>query len=82
MSDLKLQIEHAFNYRGDVTVAFKDGTSVVGFLANRDFEPHASLKKEPFVELFLPDGNRVEHLIDALTSIEATGEDHADHHKF
>jgi hypothetical protein len=79
MSDLKMQIEHAFNYRGDVTVNFKDGTSLVGFLANRNFEPHASLNRAPFIELFLPDGSRQEFPLESLTSIEATGVDHADH---
>jgi len=82
MSDLKLQIEHAFDYRGDVTLKFKDGTDLVGFLANRNFEPHASLKKQPFIEVFLPDGNRQEFLIETLSSIEATGVDHADHTDF
>ena len=79
MSELNQQVEHAFNYRGDVTVSFKDGKTLVGFLANRDFTPHASLKKEPFVELYLPSGERQEYLLATIASVEATGVDHAAH---
>ena len=79
MSDLKQQIEQAFNYRGDVTISLADGSSLVGFLSNRDFAPHAKLKKEPFVEVFLPEGGRRELLISELSSVELSGVDHAAH---
>lgn len=77
MSDLNQQIDAAFSYRGDVTVSLKDGSTIVGFLSNRDFKPHASLRKEPFVELFLPEGGRREILIADLSSVALSGVDHA-----
>lgn len=40
-------VEHAFDYRGDVTVDRVDGTRVVGYLYNRD-----ASAREPFVQLF------------------------------
>ena len=39
-------IEHAFDYRGNVTMVRTDGTDIVGYLFNRN----AML--EPFVEMF------------------------------
>ncbi len=43
-------LDHAFDYRGDVTLQLADGTSVTGFLSNR--EPSAP---EPFAELWVKD---------------------------
>ena len=40
-------IEHAFDYRGNVTLDLRDGTECTGYLFNRD--PHA---RDPFVQLF------------------------------
>ena len=40
-------VEHAFDYRGDVTVDRMDGTRVEGYLYNRD-----ASAREPFVQLF------------------------------
>ena len=39
-------VELAFDYRGNVTVARRDGTALTGYLFNRDPRPPA-----PFVEL-------------------------------
>ncbi|MBL4847605.1 MAG: hypothetical protein JKY65_18965 [Planctomycetes bacterium] len=77
MSELNEQVEHAFNFRGDVTFSLKDGTTLVGFLSNRDFAPHASLKKEPFVEIYFPAGHHEEILLSKIASVESTGVDHA-----
>jgi hypothetical protein len=40
-------VDHAFDYRGDVTVVKTDGVEVVGYLFNRDADA-----AEPFVEMF------------------------------
>ncbi|MBI2529345.1 MAG: hypothetical protein HYV93_25575 [Candidatus Rokubacteria bacterium] len=40
-------VEHAFDYRGNVTVVSTDGTETVGYLFNRD-----AGAPEPFVEMF------------------------------
>jgi hypothetical protein len=45
-------VEHAFDYRGNVTVVRRDGTELVGYLFNRD--AHAP---EPFVQLIDEAGN-------------------------
>jgi len=40
-------IEHAFDYRGDVTIVRTDGRELVGYLFNRNRDV-----PEPFVQLF------------------------------
>lgn len=40
--------EKAFDYRGDVTVDFNDGTTLDGFLFNREFK-----SADPFIEMYL-----------------------------
>jgi hypothetical protein len=40
-------IDHAFDYRGNVTVERRDGSELVGYLSNRD-----ARAREPFVQLF------------------------------
>ena len=40
-------IDHAFDYRGNVTVERRDGTEVSGYLFNRD-----ARAREPFVQMF------------------------------
>lgn len=79
---LQEQIDAAFDFRGDVTLALKDGTTVVGFLGNREFAPHPSLNTEPFVELYvLKDGSKASEpqrlLISTIASVALTGTDHA-----
>ncbi|HKZ06948.1 MAG TPA: hypothetical protein VJU81_15910 [Methylomirabilota bacterium] len=39
-------IEHAFDYRGNVTVLRRDGSQLVGYLSNRD-----AAAAEPFVQV-------------------------------
>ncbi len=83
-TELKEQIDAAFDFRGDVTLTLKDGTEIVGFLGNRDFAPDSSLNAEPFVEVYVPTGERSKPsgapqrlLISTLASIVLTGTDHA-----
>jgi hypothetical protein len=40
--ELRAQVEKAFDYRGHVTIALKDGKTVEGFIFSRDFE-HGNL---------------------------------------
>jgi hypothetical protein len=65
-------------------VTLKDGTERVGFLGNRDFAPAPSLGTEPFVELYVPTGERSKPsgepqrlLISTLDSVVLSGTDHA-----
>jgi len=74
---LEVQIEAAFDHRGDVTVRLKDGQEVSGFLFNRDFAPHPSLRSRPFVELFLPDGGRRNLPIETIEAVTLSGQDPA-----
>ena len=67
-------IEHAFDYRGNVTVVRRDGSELVGYLFNRD-----SSAPEPFVQLIDEDGNgplRVPYA--EIASVRFTGKDTAE----
>ena len=67
-------IEHAFDYRGNVTVVRRDGSELVGYLFNRD-----SSAPEPFVQLIDEDGNgplRVRYAEIAI--VRFTGKDTAE----
>lgn len=67
-------IEHAFDYRGNVTVVRRDGTELVGYLFNRDTQV-----PEPFVQLFDEAGDgpiRVGY--GEIASIRFTGKDTAE----
>ena len=46
-SDPTEVIEHAFDYRGDVTVVRRDGQEVAGYVFNRNREV-----PDPFIEMF------------------------------
>ena len=45
-------IEHAFDYRGNVTLVLRDGSDLVGYLSNRD-----AAAAEPFVQLIDEQGD-------------------------
>ena len=67
-------IEHAFDYRGNVTVVRRDGTELVGYLFTRD--PQGP---EPFVQLFDEAGDgpiRVRYA--EIASVRFTGKDTAE----
>jgi hypothetical protein len=70
------QIEAAFDYRGDVTVAFKDGSTFEGFIFNRDLDPNSGAA---FIELYPKEKaaapKRVE--VSQIQSVALTGEDTA-----
>ena len=66
-------VEHAFDYRGDVTVDRMDGTRVVGYLYNRD-----ASASEPFVQLFeTTSGASLTLPYTAIANIRFTGRDAA-----
>ncbi|MDL5047537.1 hypothetical protein QQ054_16090 [Oscillatoria amoena NRMC-F 0135] len=65
--------EKAFDYRGDVTLDLNDGSSVEGFLFNREFKA-----SDPFVELYLPDKPEpVRYALKDVKDIRITGADMA-----
>jgi len=76
-TDIERQIEAAFSYRGNVTLTLKNGDSLEAYLFNRDFDPHPKLGKAPFVEIDLPGGERRSYPIGELSSVELSGQDHA-----
>ena len=76
-SDLETQIDAAFDYRGDVTLTLAGGETVVGYLFNREFAPHPKLGETPFVEVFLPDGQKRRLDLGRIEAVVLTGKDHA-----
>lgn len=66
-------VERAFQYRGDVTVCTDDGSSVTGYLFNRD-----TRASEPFVQLFeTQTGREVSLPYRSITGVLFTGRDAA-----
>jgi hypothetical protein len=66
-------IDHAFDYRGDVTVVMVDGVEHVGYLFNRDRET-----AEPVVQMLLRDREEpVTFPYGAIRTIKFTGKDTA-----
>lgn len=66
-------IEAAFDYRGDVTLVLRDGTTVVGYVFNRD-----ARAAQPYLQLFPKNasGTRTIPYADVM-AIAFTGEDTA-----
>jgi hypothetical protein len=71
--ELKEAIEQAFDYRGDVTLELASGTSVEGYLYNRDLAG-----PRPTVQLFPRQGSGLREIpYDDIVAIHFTGEDTA-----
>jgi hypothetical protein len=71
--DLAEVVEHAFDYRGDVTVVRRDGAELVGYLFNRDADAAT-----PFVQVFAASGGDPVTIPYAdIRSIRFTGRDTA-----
>lgn len=71
MNDVLAQIDAAFDYRGHVTLTLADGSTVEGYLYNRDFTA-----KEPYVELMVKNSEERRHLpVSRVKSVALTGED-------
>lgn len=71
-AELRVVVEAAFDYRGDVTLLLRDGSELEGYLANRDLEAD-----EPFVEIFPSSGGKVRILYRDLRGLELSGKDTA-----
>ena len=74
-TELKQQVEKAYDFRGHVTLNLKNNEKFEGFVFNREYDN--PLSKENFYLEFYPKGSDVSKRI-ALTdlkSIEITGED-------
>lgn len=68
--NIEEQIEKAYDFRGHVTVALKDGKTLVGFLYNR------ITGKDAYVELYPKDQQGSVKLANAeIVKIDCTGED-------
>lgn len=65
-------VEHAFDYRGNVTLMRRDGGELIGYLFNRNFD--ASI---PFVQVFDQDGEAHKIVIEEIENITFTGRDTA-----
>ena len=66
-------VEHAFHYRGDVTVNMENGGSVTGYLFNRD-----DRVSEPFVQLFETlTGREISIPYRSISDVQFTGRDAA-----
>ncbi len=77
MSDFIESIEKAFDYRGDVTVRLKDGTSLVGFLFNREARG-TSRCHEPFIEMMFENSAETRLVpCSRIAGVEFTGADPA-----
>lgn len=76
MNTLAGQIEAAFDYRGDVTVTFKDGSIFEGFIFNRELAPKAGAA---FIELYPKEkGAALQRFeLSRIQSVALTGEDTA-----
>jgi hypothetical protein len=67
-------IEHAFDYRGNVTVVLRDGRELVGYLCNRD-----ATAAEPFVQVIDEQGEGPIRIAYAdIANILFTGKDPAE----
>jgi hypothetical protein len=65
-------VDHAFDYRGDVTLIRVDGTTLAGYLYNRNADGD-----EPYVQLFDPAGASHTVRYVELVTIHFTGRDTA-----
>lgn len=73
--ELERQIEAAYDFRGHVTVKFKTGETVEGFVFNRQFA-NPKLAQDNFIEITLKgSGENRRYAISALESISLTGQD-------
>jgi hypothetical protein len=73
--DIRAALEHAHDYRGDVTITCKDGTVVEGYIFDRRLGPTLS---QCAVRLFPKDGTEKKTIpYDQITAVVFTGRDTA-----
>jgi len=76
-NEVEKQIEAGYDYRGHVTITFKSGEKIEGFIANRQF-PNPKLKEDNFIEVHLKGSGEVRRYpIPSVLSVELTGKDWA-----
>ena len=74
-NEVAKQIDEAFDYRGHVTVAFNDGSTIVGYLFNRELAP---MKGTAYIEIIPKDRDERRRFPAAdVKSVEITGKDFA-----
>lgn len=72
-NDLEQQIEAAFNFRGNVTIALTSGETLEGYLSNREFA-HPKLKEPPYVDVIR--GGKAQRIaVSSIASVALTGTD-------
>ncbi len=77
MAEISIELEKAFDYRGDVTLKLKDGREVVGFVFNRESEGSRRCA-EPFIEVMLAGGtDTLLFKYSEIVAVTFTGEDTA-----
>lgn len=73
LKEIEQQIEKAFHYRGNVTVKFKDGHEVDGYLYNREFS-NTKLAEDNFIEVFpVGDPGFKRFSIENIDSVQLSG---------
>ena len=78
MTDIERQIEAAYDFRGHVTIKMKDGSTVEGFIFNRQLA-NPKLKKDNFIEVVIKgSGDMKQFDIAGVQAVELTGEDCAE----
>lgn len=66
-------IDHAFDYRGNVTIERQDGSTIVGYVFNRNAQVAA-----PYIQMFDADGSGPFSILYAdIRTIQFTGKDPA-----
>lgn len=74
-NDVAAQIEAAYDFRGHATLTLNDGTSVEGYVFNRELAP---LKGEPYVEMLRKDSDeRLRFAAKDVKTVALTGKDFA-----
>ena len=74
-TELRGQIEAAYDYRGHVTIALKDGTNIEGYLFNRLYA-HPNGGESFYVDVIVKNQEERRRIsMDRIGSIALTGED-------
>jgi hypothetical protein len=72
-NELEHQIEAAFNFRGNVTIALTTGEKIEGYLSNREFA-HPKIKEAPYVDVIR--GGKAQRIaLASIASVAITGVD-------
>jgi hypothetical protein len=72
--ELRQALENAFDYRGDITITRKDGTTVEGYLFDRR---EAKTLKDSLVRILPPNGPRVSIPYSDIAALAFSGRDPA-----